>query len=186
MERVLTAPNLITFARILLVPVFLVSYFVGRYDQALACFAVASLSDGLDGLLARLLNQRSKLGAVLDPAADKLLVFAALVAMTAEHQLPLWLLSLVVARDVYMAAVALAVRVRRLDLTVTPTRVGKYATFTLFLLVVTSLIDTSHLVAPGLVAPYIPAIGSVAALAVGVSYWQYLRKFGWVLLGDAR
>ncbi len=178
----INVPNGITLVRFLLVPVFVALYFTARYDLALICFAVASLSDGLDGLLARVLDQRSRLGALLDPMADKLLVFAALVALTAEERLPLWLLGLVVARDLYMAAVALAVRSRHLRLEVTPTRVGKYATFTLLLLVVICLVCDSHLVEPGRLAPYVPPVGFVAALAVVVSALQYLRKFGWVFV----
>jgi len=184
-ERVFTAPNVVTFLRFALVPLFVTFYLTNQPGRALTCFAVASLSDGLDGLLARVLAQRSKLGALLDPIADKVLVFAALLVLVSRDRLPHWLLYLVVGRDLYMAAVALAVHVRRLGLRVTPSRVGKYATFSLFVLVVLCLVHDSGS-AGAWIEPYVPAVGTVAALAVAVSTLQYLSRFSYVFFPARR
>ncbi|WP_461247427.1 CDP-diacylglycerol--glycerol-3-phosphate 3-phosphatidyltransferase [Treponema sp. R6D11] len=74
-------PNKITFARILLIPVFIVAFFYGRYWEALVLFAILSGTDWLDGYLARKLNQITTLGKYLDPLADKLLIISALILL---------------------------------------------------------------------------------------------------------
>src|SRR6185436_6046588 len=99
----------------------------------------AAFSDSLDGLLARVLDQRSKLGAILDPIADKLLAFCALLTLVVERRLPLWLLLILLFRHLCMALGALVVRKNRLEIPTAPTRIGKYATFLLFCLVVLAL-----------------------------------------------
>ena len=86
-------PNAITVARVLMVPFFLVFAFGGSIADrvtAFVLFLLASLSDILDGYLARKNNQISRLGQFLDPTADKLLVGAALVALVMERRFPLW------------------------------------------------------------------------------------------------
>lgn len=94
-----TIPNLITVARIILVPVFIMLFLDQRFALALLVFLVAGLSDGLDGFLARVLHQRTQLGAMLDPLADKLLVATAYVCLGMGALIPSWLAVLVVSRD---------------------------------------------------------------------------------------
>lgn len=96
-------PNAITFARIALVPVFLVfAYGDSDADQiaALAVFLVASLSDSLDGYLARRSGTITRLGQFVDPLADKILVGAALVALVADEGFPLWAALVIAVREV--------------------------------------------------------------------------------------
>lgn len=96
-------PNAITFARVLLVPVFLVfAYGDSDADQltALAVFTVASLSDSLDGYLARKHGTITRLGQFVDPLADKLLVGAALVVLVADEGFPLWAALVIAVREV--------------------------------------------------------------------------------------
>jgi len=136
----LTYPNLITFFRILLVPFFVVLLLNGYGLGATVVFAVAGISDGLDGLLARRLGQRSVLGAYLDPLADKVLLTAAFVALTLPSvpvivHIPVWLTILTVTRDVIIGAVALAIRRRTGHISFTPSALGKITTVTLLLLV---------------------------------------------------
>ncbi len=108
-----TIPNLISLVRILLVPVFVGCILQHRARAALIVFFIAGASDFLDGLAARLLNVRSKLGMILDPAGDKLLLAAATIVLTIKHlaspnALPLGLTLLVFGRDLMIAAGALA------------------------------------------------------------------------------
>jgi CDP-diacylglycerol--glycerol-3-phosphate 3-phosphatidyltransferase len=96
-------PNAITLARIALVPVFLVLAYrpgTGAAVGAFAVFLIASLSDSLDGYLARKNNTVSRMGQFLDPLADKLLVGAALVVLVGTRDLPLWIALLIAFREV--------------------------------------------------------------------------------------
>ncbi|WP_243309998.1 CDP-alcohol phosphatidyltransferase family protein [Fundidesulfovibrio agrisoli] len=95
-----TIPNALTMARILLTPFFVVLFLDGNYFGALSMFFLAGLSDALDGLLARLLDQRSALGAILDPLADKILLVTSFICLAHAGWIPLWLAVLVVSRDV--------------------------------------------------------------------------------------
>jgi cardiolipin synthase len=105
--RVLTVPNLISFARLLLVPVFAV-LLVRRQDLwAFAVLAVSGASDWLDGVLARRLGQVSRLGQLLDPAADRLFILVTIVALAWRGVVPWWLVVALVARDVVLALMLL-------------------------------------------------------------------------------
>ena len=105
--RVLTVPNLISLARLLLVPVFAV-LLVRRQDLwAFAVLAVSGASDWLDGVLARRLGQVSRLGQLLDPAADRLFILVTIVALAWRGVVPWWLVVALVARDVVLAVMLL-------------------------------------------------------------------------------
>jgi len=96
----MTVPNLITTIRIILAPVFIIYLINEQFLSALVVFLVCVVSDGLDGLLARVFDQKSRLGTYLDPLADKLLLVAAFVTLGIRGHLPPWLTVLVIARDV--------------------------------------------------------------------------------------
>jgi cardiolipin synthase len=132
-------PNILTLLRIAMVPVFVVAHAAGHARLALALFAAAAVTDGLDGLLARALHRRTELGGMLDPAADKLLALAALWTLTLAGRLPPWLAGLVLVRDLGIAAAVAALRTRGHPVPVAPTRLGKYATFLLALTLVLAL-----------------------------------------------
>jgi len=95
----LTIANLITILRFLLVPVIVLALLQSRMDWALAGFVIAGVSDGVDGFVARQFNQRSELGAYLDPMADKLLLVSVFVVLGFMGELPLWLVLAAVSRD---------------------------------------------------------------------------------------
>jgi cardiolipin synthase len=100
--EVVNVPNLLSFLRILLVPVFLWLLLDQLFLAAIAVLAFAGLTDFLDGFLARKLNQTTKLGKMLDPVADRLYIFATLLALSATGYVPWWLAGLVILRDVLM------------------------------------------------------------------------------------
>lgn len=101
-------PNLISMLRIALVAPLLATILYERYELALAIAALAGISDGVDGWLARRFHWQSRLGSMLDPAADKLMLVGCMVALGWLHEAPRWLVILVVARDVVIALGALA------------------------------------------------------------------------------
>lgn len=107
-SAVVNLPNAITVGRIALVPVFLVLAFRGSTSAtaaALIVFVIASLSDILDGYIARRDNKISRVGQFLDPTADKLLVGAALVVLVAQRDFPLWAAVLLAAREVVVQVI---------------------------------------------------------------------------------
>lgn len=95
----MTIPNLITILRFLLVPAVVWAMLLARWDWAFAGFVVAGVSDGVDGFIARQFNQRSELGAYLDPMADKILLVSVFVVLGFIGELPLWLVIAAVTRD---------------------------------------------------------------------------------------
>jgi cardiolipin synthase len=94
-----SAPNLLTLLRLVFVPFAVIAVLKGRYGWALAIFVIAGISDGLDGLLARLLEQKTTLGQYLDPIADKLLLSTMFLVLFATHKIPLTVTVLVFSRD---------------------------------------------------------------------------------------
>jgi cardiolipin synthase len=181
----LTLPNALTLLRLVLAPVFLWLYATGDVRRALPVFAVAAASDLLDGLAARLLRQHSRLGEIMDPIADKLLAFCALVALAWAGRLPVWLPALVVGRDAVIVAGAFLLQAmgvaRRLR--VIPTRAGKYATFVLALLVVGELFCDLEATWLERLAPWLAALGLLAAFFVVVSLLQYAGVFARAVRG---
>src|SRR5258707_1908423 len=107
--RIWTVPNQITFLRLGFLPFFLILIAYDHYRWALLVLVISGLSDGIDGLLARKLNQRSALGAYLDPIADKLLLSSSFVILAFKMRLACWLTILVLSRDVLILIVAVVI-----------------------------------------------------------------------------
>lgn len=136
----MTTANKITILRILLIPFFVVEilYYVQSGDEvhrlwALIAFAIASILDGVDGYVARHYNQRSELGTILDPLADKLLLVSAIVVLSFDHRphlglFPLWLTGTIIGRDLLLGIGAVTVRLVVGQITVRPRVTGKIAT----------------------------------------------------------
>ncbi len=93
-------PNFLTLLRILLIPVFVIMIMDMHFGWALIAFAIAGITDGIDGLIARLAHQRTELGSYFDPIADKLLLTAAFVTLAIIQIIPNWLAVIVITRDV--------------------------------------------------------------------------------------
>lgn len=98
-SRILTVPNILSFVRLALVPVFLVLILVGEDILALATLIFSSLTDYLDGVIARKFKQVTRLGQLLDPAADRLFIFATLIGLAARGIIPWWFAAIIVGRD---------------------------------------------------------------------------------------
>lgn len=139
----MTTANKVTIARILLIPVFV--GFAVHYGQtvregnpvewyrwaAVGMFLVISLGDGLDGYIARRFNQRSRLGMILDPLADKGLLLSALITLTVtpwQHGFPLWFLTLVIGRDAILIVSAFVIHYATGAVRIQPHWTGKVST----------------------------------------------------------
>jgi cardiolipin synthase len=107
--RIWTVPNQITFLRLGFLPVFLILISEERYKWALLVLVIAGFSDGIDGLIARKFNQRSSLGAYLDPIADKLLLSSSFIILAFKTKLAWWLTILILSRDLLILTVAVAI-----------------------------------------------------------------------------
>ncbi len=134
-DRVLTIPNGISAARLAGVPVFLWLVLGPRTatadDWAVGVLIVAGLSDWLDGKIARALNQGSRLGQVLDPAADRLYIAATIVALAVRGIIPWWLVAVLAVRELTVGAALAALRRRAGFGTLQVSLVGKAATLCL-------------------------------------------------------
>jgi cardiolipin synthase len=170
-----TFANALTALRLLLAPVVMLLYVRGELLGALGVYAVAALTDGLDGLLARLLDEHSRLGEILDPIADKLLAFCILVALVAAGRLPAWLAVLIIGRDVAVVGAATALQWSGRPVPIVPTRAGKYATATLVGLVLLVLAGDVEVAPRAVLAPWVAATGLLVAACVTVSWAQYGR-----------
>lgn len=136
----MTTANKVTIVRILLVPFFVVQvlYYGNTGNElyrllAVISFAVAAVCDGVDGYIARHYNQKSELGAILDPLADKLLLVSGVVVLSFPHgpllqTLPLWLAGTIIGRDILLVAGMMVIQWTVGKVTVRPRMLGKVAT----------------------------------------------------------
>ncbi len=122
-------PNAITLSRIALVPVLILALKGRHFGTALAIFLVAGVSDALDGFLAKRLNMTSRLGAILDPAADKILLVSAYVMLTVLEYIPFWLMLGVAFRDLLIVGGYLAYTSLFGPVTMRPSYLSKLNTF---------------------------------------------------------
>jgi len=132
-------PNYITLVRIVLIPFFINLMIYGYYQAALAVFAAACVTDALDGLIARVTNSITELGALLDPIADKLLILSAFVTLVLLGMLPVWLVIIVVSRDVILILGSMVIYFLGHDLKARPSIIGKATTVWQLLVVMLSL-----------------------------------------------
>ncbi len=124
----MTIPNLITSIRIILAPIFVIYLINDRFLPAMIVFIVAGVSDGIDGLVARLFDQKSRLGAVMDPLADKILLVSAFVVLAARGYMPPWLSVLVISRDVLILLGVLILFLNQSEFRIRPSVLSKLNT----------------------------------------------------------
>jgi len=124
----MTVPNLITGLRIILAPIFIIYLIRKDLPAALVIFVIAGLSDGADGLIARLLDQKSRLGAYLDPLADKILLIAAFVVLSVHRFVPPWLTVMAISRDVLILLGVLILFLNGGEIVIRPSLVSKITT----------------------------------------------------------
>ncbi len=186
MNSILTVPNLLTFMRMALIPVFAILLVYGEFAWALFVFIVAGLSDGVDGFVARRFNQQSELGTILDPIADKLLMTTAFVTLTLSSvfpspaprhlPVPFWVTAAVIGRDVLIIVVAAAIFVMTNFRGFKPSWLGKASTFVQILAVGFILLAA---ILPSLRGFYLPTVYTVTfafALFSGIHYIFHVAR----------
>ena len=141
----LTPANQLTLLRMLLIPAFVILVVYGHLGWALVVFATAGVTDLLDGLIARQTGQRTRLGAWLDPMADKLLLVTTFVVLTLPglglaNRLPIWLTVLIISRDVVIVLTVAIVNLAIGPRTFRPSLFGKIATATYIITAVTTML----------------------------------------------
>jgi cardiolipin synthase len=160
--RIWTVPNLISFLRLGFIPLFLILVLYEEYRWALLVLFVAGFSDGIDGLLARTLHQKSALGAYLDPIADKLLLCSSFIALSLEKKIFWWLTVMVISRDILMLVVAAVILIIMGYRPFPPTLLGKATTFFeiafIFLTVFTAAYPSDRLTLPLHYLAYLVAV----------------------------
>ena len=170
-------PNLITLLRLGLVPVVAVTIANGAFAAALAAFLLAAVSDFADGWIARRFGLTSRLGALLDPVADKLSMFVATVALAWHGLVPPWLAIAIVARDVVIVAGAAAYRLVRGELDIAPTRLSKLNTVVEFAVLLVALLSGAGWIARGEWLPPLFVLTLATVVASGAQYvWLWSRK----------
>ncbi len=171
MNNVLNIPNFITFVRIIIIPVFVTALIYKRYDYALYLFVFAAVSDMLDGLLARVTKQKTKLGAFLDPLADKSLLVTAFILFSVYDWIPLWLTITVISRDVIVVLGWISLHLTSHTTKIEPSLTGKAAIASQLILIAYTLLSINLNVPP----PYGWMLWTVATLTA-VSGLQYIYR----------
>jgi cardiolipin synthase len=161
-----------------LAPVFVIYLINSQFLAALIVFLICAVSDGLDGILARVFNQKSKLGAYLDPLADKLVLVAAFVALSIIGILPPWLAVTVIARDMMILLGISVLFLNRLEIIIKPSFLSKITTWAQF---VTVLIVLSESYLPSITKlyPYIFYVTGLLTIGSGLHYmYSGLKMIG--------
>lgn len=188
-DRILTWPNLISALRLLMVPVVAVLIINGEFLIAVAVLALAGVSDWVDGVIARALNQTSQLGRFLDPSADRLFIAVAIIGLAYHDVLPWWLVVAVFARDV-VVGLCVPFLVARGFPGFPVHDIGKAGTFALMYAFPFLLLAQVSMLADHWVTTIAWAIGWAAAIWGVYLYWAaglaYLNQFRAVVAADAR
>ena len=165
-------PNLLTAARLLAAPYILYLLWTGEYRTALVWFSIASATDVLDGFLARRFHAGSKIGALLDPVADKVLLSGSFLALGLTQVIPFWLMAIVLGRDLLILGFAIVALARKLRRDFPPSVWGKASTAAQIAYV---LFAVGHEAA---ITPLVVAtiLGWIAATLTLWSGMDYLRR----------
>lgn len=174
-SRVATVPNLLTLVRLILIPVFLVFVLVGEYAWALGTVVVSSLTDFLDGFVARRFGQVSRVGQLLDPAADRLFILSTLVGIALAQIVPWWFVAIVVLRDVLL--IGLGVILANLGYGPLPVHhLGKMGTFCLLFGFPLLLLGAAFPALSSVTAPVGWGVAIWGAFLYWWAGWAYLRE----------
>ena len=184
--RIVTVPNLLTIFRMVLIPVFASLLFYQKFVLALVVFVIAGITDGLDGLLARRFDQKSQLGTILDPIADKMMMVTSFVVLSMRSvfpqpvpshlPIPFWVTIAVISRDVFILVGAAAINIVTGFRGFRPSLLGKINT-TVQIIAIAAIMFAASV--PYGIGYYLPTIyATVFAFAVlsGVHYVFFVSK----------
>ena len=184
-SRIITLPNLLTMFRMALIPIFVSLLFYRKFELALGVFILAGITDGLDGLFARRLNQGSQLGAILDPIADKLLLVTSFIVLSLptispqplprHFPVPFWVTAAVISRDIFIIVGAVAINIVTGFRRFRPSWLGKISTVVQILSIALILIAASFPTLSG----YLPTVYTTVfgfAVLSGIHYIFFASK----------
>lgn len=180
MSSPLTIANLLTILRLILIPVFVTALFYQRFIWALVVFLAAAVTDGLDGLVARSFNQKTQLGEILDPMADKLLLVTAFITLsfpqfTLTAPVPFWLTATTISRDVFIVLGALVINMTTGFSSFRPSLPGKINTFVQIVMIVFFLTANAfHFVSKYLPIAYYATL--LMAVFSGIHYIFHVNR----------
>jgi cardiolipin synthase len=180
MTSVLTVANLLTVLRLILIPVFVTALYYDRFVWALVVFLIAAVTDVLDGIVARSFNQKTQLGAILDPMADKLLLVTAFITLslprfTLTDPIPFWLTATAISRDVFIVLGAAVINMTTGFSRFRPSIPGKVNTFVQIVMIVFFLTANAfHRLTEYLPVAYYLTLGM--AIFSGLHYIYHANK----------
>jgi cardiolipin synthase len=187
MRTGLTIPNFITLFRFFLVPAVIFALLTGHWGWALTGFVVAGVSDGVDGFIARQFDQRSELGAYLDPIADKLLLVSVFVVLGYMEQLPLWLVIAVVSRDALIIGGVILATVIGNPVAMKPLLVSKANTLAQILLAIVVLGELAFVADFWHLRPVLVYLAGLLTVISGAAYLVgWIRHMGGHVETDAK
>lgn len=171
-------PNLLTVLRIVATPVLVMLLKYEMYPQALLVFVLAGVSDGLDGYIAKRFNYQSRLGAILDPVADKLLLVSCFIVLTVVGFLPFWLLVVVAFRDIVIVGGYVLLVTLEGDVKMSPTLVSKLNTLLQICLVAAVLVELGVGLSLGYVVPSLIVSVTITSVLSGIHYvWVWTIRW---------
>jgi len=166
-------PNILTLIRVLLIPAFVILIMNKFFGWAIITFAIAGITDGIDGLIARITHQRTELGAYLDPIADKLLLSSAFITLAIIEILPSWLAVIVITRDLIILIGFLAMILANYRPKIQPSLVSKVTT--VFQIAAILLV---------LLVGYYPALGRLSTIAIyGTTLFTIISGSHYIYVG---
>ena len=190
-SKIINLPNLLTMFRMVLIPVFISLLFYQKFGWALAVFVLAGATDGLDGLFARRFDQKTQLGTILDPIADKLLLVSSFIVLSMpsispqplprHFPVPFWVTAAVISRDIFIIVGAVAINIVTGFKSFRPSWLGKVNTAIQILAIAAILVAASLPKVSG----YLPTVyTTVFAFAIfsGTHYVYFASR----LLGEDR
>jgi cardiolipin synthase len=163
-------PNWLTTLRILLIPVFVTLLVYRRAGLALMVFCLASLTDMLDGYIARVQGLQTRLGAFLDPVADKLLLTSGFVTLTWLKVIPFWITAVVVSRDVVLSIGVLVIHVAGGTVHPAPTWIGKMSTVFQMLTVLAAMAAVYFHLLPTFITTLLAWVTAAFTITSGLQY----------------
>ncbi|MBN2060559.1 MAG: CDP-alcohol phosphatidyltransferase family protein [Deltaproteobacteria bacterium] len=176
----MTVPNLISAIRIILAPIFVIYLINDQILPGLIVFMIAGASDAVDGFIARVFNQKSRLGTYLDPIADKIVLISAFVGLSVRELLPAWLAVTVISRDVLIVIGVTVLFMNYSKIVIRPMILSKITTCFQFITVITAFTQQYSV----FLANSHRYLIYLTALSTIVSGLQYMHKW-FKMMGEA-
>ena len=165
--------NRITILRIILIPFFIAAIVYSRMDIALICFTLAVISDGIDGFIARAMDQKTQLGTILDPMADKLLLMSAFISLAVaknipdQLRLPPYVPIIIISRDAFIVLGTIIIFFIKGDVEIRPSIAGKITTFFQMMTIVSVLVRFKYSYIVWNLAVLLTVVSSIGYLLQG-------------------